>query len=186
MPIKKQDNPDFPWFATAHNGDVKPCKTRAEARDWIKEVKERPPHSCEEPNYIPCSHASTKKYTTEELLKEQSISDPIERFGKNIGNKVEAVMKEHTDAAFAASDAVHNTPVPIHTQIILALEQGVFNHSNIKAKNPNTGKVVKMTLGSGNRAFVSGMKVDNIQRAMALFSVQARNIGASVLEWVAR
>ena len=75
---------------------------------------------------------------------------------------------------------------PIHTQIILALESGVFNHSNIKAKNPDTGKVVKMTLGNGNKAYVSGIRVDNIQRAMALFSAQAKNIGASVLEWVAR
>lgn len=77
-------------------------------------------------------------------------------------------------------------PVPIRTQIILALESGVFNHSNIKAKNPDTGKVVKMTLGNGNKVYVSGIKVASIQGAIALFSTLSRDIGATVLEWVAR
>lgn len=183
MPVEKLSNGT--WFARTPDGFAKGFKTRDEGREWLKDpqepthkwdkrddntirlitmvtVPENPPKlwtpdgfpSAPDLEYTPTrtpSQASSRPYTTEELLEQAADKVP-----------------------------------PIHTQIIRALESGVFNHSNIKAKNPDTGKVVKMTLGSGNRAYVAGIKAESIQDAMPLFSVKAREIGATVLEWVKR
>lgn len=158
MPVEKLSS--GAWVGIDSEGNSSEFKTRQEARNFAS-GKYRATKA-EEPEYntpgFPC------------------IDDNCPLCEITESRKLEGVE---------INKALEQVP-PIHSQIILALESGVFNHSNIKAKNPDTGKVVKMTLGNGNKAYVSGIRVENIQRAMSLFSAKAKDIGATVLEWVAR